>query len=155
VHHTSLADEYWAWVKNQDIEKTINFDGVLVDPCRIERPRDDPLIGPPRLTLSYPEADAPQSVRGNLPRLTAEVVKIEIIGDVGRTTVTAGRPAGLAYKVYLNGDADCAKVDPEHPEHERTFDSLAAGSTVYVVLANTRHDPGSRVPYTLEVKPTP
>lgn len=40
VYGTSLDSEYWAWVKNQAIEKTIDFGGLvrggLVGPCSIE-----------------------------------------------------------------------------------------------------------------------
>jgi hypothetical protein len=113
------------------------------------------VIGPSGSTLSFPGVEGPTSVMGTLPRLTAEIVKIQVIGDMGPTVVTAGQPEGLGYRVYVNGDAECAKVDDARPEYERTFPSLAAGSTLYVVLANTLHATGARVEYTLEVNPVP
>jgi NAD(P)-dependent dehydrogenase (short-subunit alcohol dehydrogenase family) len=35
-HDTTLAEEYWRWVKNQAIEKTIPFAEVTQDPCQIQ-----------------------------------------------------------------------------------------------------------------------
>jgi hypothetical protein len=152
VYQMSLGDEYWAWVKNQAMEKAIPLDGFLLNPCNVQRT----VIGTPQ-EFEYPvtNPDGPNSliVTETLSRLTARVVPIKIKEDVGRTTITAGRPDGLAYKVYLDGDPKCAEVDTEHPEYDRTFESLKAGSTIYVILANTQHEPGRRVGYTLEVKP--
>ena len=148
---SSLGSEYWAWVKNQAIEKTETFEGALTDPCHIVN--DDPVVGPVS-GLTYPSPEGPSSVGGTLGRLTAVVVKVEIKANVLRTTITAGRPDGLAYKVYVDGDADCAKIDDAHPEFERKFESLAAGTAIYVVLANVKHQAGERVAYQLEVKPT-
>jgi hypothetical protein len=79
------------------------------------------------------------------------------MADVDLTTITSVKPEGLgfAYKVYLEGDTNCAEVDHHHPEQERPFNQLAAGSTIYVVVANTDHQPGSRIGYEIEVKPAP
>ena len=35
-YRTLLGLEYWAWVKNQAIEKTFDYDGRLLNPCHIE-----------------------------------------------------------------------------------------------------------------------
>jgi hypothetical protein len=107
-------------VKNQAIEKTIDFDEKLTDPCRIVIPRDDPVIGPFDV-LAYPAADSPPEVNGTLSRLSAAVVRIIFLQDVGRTTITASGSEGLAYKVYLNGEDGCAAV----PDRDRTFESLS------------------------------
>jgi hypothetical protein len=168
VYHTSLASEYWAWVKNQAIEKTINFDGALLGPeCSIELPRDIPVVGKPRPqfsiptplsfpTLTFPGSEGPVAARGTLRRLTAKVVKVDIVRDVGRITVTAGPlEGGLDYKVYLDKEVGCAEV----PDGVRTFappagsvGALKAGSVVYIILANNRHEPGNRIRYRVEVK---
>ena len=161
VHSTSLGVEYWGWVKNQAIEKTFKIsDAMGENKCHIVAPDDDAVIGSVA-ELEYPPAPGPEgppasaSYTGSLSDLTAKVVRIKVTEAVGRTTITAGQPQGLAYKVYLNGDPDCAKLDGEHPENVRTFSSLAADSTVYVVLANIEHQRGSRIGYKLEVKPAP
>jgi len=126
----------------------------LQDECRIVVPREDPIVGNELPPLQYPgSTDSGGSVvKGTLPRLTAEVVRIIVNDDKGRTTVTAGPPeAGLAYKVYRDGEENCADIH----DNERTFEDgeLTVADIVYVVLANTQHDPGSRIEYTLEIKP--
>jgi hypothetical protein len=79
-------------------------------------------------------------------------VKITIVADVGPTLITADPvDPGLEYKVYLNNDAGCAGGT----ERARTFDSLAKDSVVYVLLANTRYQAGSRVQFTVSVGPPP
>jgi len=151
-HQTSLGAEYWCWVKNQAIEKTVDFDGALQDPCRIVTPRDDLVIGENVPVLGYPAVEGtPRTLMGTLPRLTAGVVRINLNTNVGRTTVTAGPPGGgLAYKVYLNGEQSCAGIADNEP---RTFERLTVDDTVYAILANIQHDRGSRIEYKLEVKP--
>jgi hypothetical protein len=158
VHGTTLGAEYWGWVKNQAIEKTFKiFDAMGADKCHI----NGAVIGSVS-ELDYPPAAGrdgpPASARstGNLPGLTAKVVRIKVMDEVGPTTITAIQPpAGLAYKVYLDGETDCDKINADHPEQVRDFPSLAKGSTVYVVLANVEHQVGSRIGYELEVKPAP
>jgi hypothetical protein len=149
---TTLGAEYWAWVKNQAIEKKIDFDDRLTDPCRIVVPRDDLVTGPVAV-LAYPAADSPREVKGTLPRLSATVVRIIFPQDVDRTTITVSGPEELAYKVYLNGEDDgqdgCAAV----ADRERTFESLSIVDVVYVLLANTRHEHDSRIEYTVQAMP--
>ena len=158
-----LGLEYWGWVKNQAIEKTFKIsDAMGEDKCHIVAPDDDAVIGSVA-ELEYPPAAGPEGppasaksiggvCRASLPRSSGS----RLWKHVGRTTITALKPpAGLAYKVYLDGDTDCAKINGDHPEQARTFTSLAAGSTVYVVLANIEHQRGSRIGYKLEVKPAP
>jgi hypothetical protein len=121
---TSLGAEYWAWVKNQAIERTIPYAGLPADKCKIEGPSDDPVIGPPRTTLSYPDVEMPVATSGGiLRRLTAEVVKVDITTTImKRTAVTAtaditDQPGGaLAFKVY-------ATVSPTASAHSRRASS--------------------------------
>jgi hypothetical protein len=148
-HQTTLGAEYWAWVKNQVIEKTINFDGN--DACDIVIPRDNAVIGPVSV-LAYPAPDAPPEINGTLPRLTAQLVRIVFTQDVGPVTITAGNSEGLAYKVYLNGESPCAEGIQDK---ERTFEKLSIVDIVYVVLANTQYQAGSRVEYDVQVTPAP
>jgi hypothetical protein len=146
---TSLGAEYWAWVKNQAIERTIDFDGN--DPCHIVIPRDNAVVGPVSV-LAYPAPDAPPEVKGTLPRLTAQFVRIVFPQDVGPVTITAGSSEGLAYKVYLNGESPCAEGIQDK---ERTFEKLSIVDVVYVLVANTQYQAGSRVEYDVQVTPAP
>ena len=153
LHQTSLADEYWGWVKNQAMERTIDLDATTPDGCDIDVARDLPVIGEFQV-LPYPHVEINRPLEGALPRLTAEVVMINIIADVGPTTITVGEPAeGLAYKIYRDGELGCESVDDNR---ERRFDALKADQDdIYVVLANTNREVGNWVGYTLQVMPTP
>jgi hypothetical protein len=147
VHASSLANEYFRWVKNQGIERTDDLDAALADPCNLELPRDSPVVGTPR-ELFYPAADSPPSV--TLQRLSAGMVRVTVTRDVGPTVVTAtSTDPDLKYKVYLNGDADCA----EGVDGERRFEALARDAVLVVVVANTSHTAGDRLQYTLSLAP--
>ena len=150
VHQTSLAKEYWSWVKNQAIEKTDSLDEALADPCNIVLPRDNAIIGTP-WPLVFPAADIPPSFTGTLARLTATTVKITVLADSsGKTDVTAiSADPGLAFKVYANGEPRCADV----ADGNRTFDSLKQDTVLFVVLANTNHRPGDRLGFTVTIRP--
>lgn len=151
VHQTTLGAEYWAWVRNQAFEKANLLDQALADPCRLEFPRDNLLIGTVPV-LAHGQGDLPPAVKGTLERLTAQVVRIVFARDLGPTIITAAEQAGLKYKVYLNGTKPCG---PEIEDGERQFEELSITDTVYVVLANTEHKAGSRIPYEVQVKPAP
>jgi hypothetical protein len=77
---------------------------------------------------------------------------INIIADVGPTTITIDEPAeGLVYKIYRDGELGCDGV----ADAERRFDELKGNEDdIYVVLANTNSQAGSWVGYRLQVKPT-
>ena len=81
-----------------------------------------------------------------------------------RTMVTAAasevtlQPEGhLDYKVYLNNEAECDKDKADRPGEsgERTLNALKKGDVIYVVLANTSYEPGSRVKYKVTMTPVP
>jgi hypothetical protein len=149
AHQSSLAQEYWAWVKNQAVEKTVDFDDALGDPCHLDFPRDTPLIGTVPV-LPHGNVEFPPEQKGTLSRLTAEVVRIIFVRDPGPITVTVEPQPGLEYKVYLNGESPCGS---EIPDGERTFQALSIADMVYVLLANTEHVAGSRIAYEVQVKP--
>ena len=93
VHGTTLATEYWAWVKNQAFEKSIDLAGALRTICVVESSSDHAVIGSV-IEVDYPsggpEGPAFPVILGSLPGLTAEVVRITMRDEVGRTMVTAG-----------------------------------------------------------------
>jgi hypothetical protein len=105
--------------------------------------------------LQYPPKDSPALFKGNVESLTGRLIKININvdQDVGPTviSVTADNPLGLAYKTYLNGDPECATPGTQHPEQDRTFASIAAGSVLYLLLANKEYDPKSNISYTVNI----
>ena len=148
VHGSSLANEYFKWVKNQGIERTDDLEAPeLADPCNLELPRDSPVVGTPR-ELFFPGADAPPSVTGTLQRLSAAMVRVTVVQDVGPTVVTAtSTDPDLRFKVYLDGDPACA----EGADGERSFESLARDAVVVVVVANTSHTAGDRLQYTVSL----
>jgi len=149
IQQTSLGAEYWAWVKNQAIEKTLDLH-VLTNPCRIVSDNDvDKTVIGQVSTLKYSgNLDEISSVFGNIKGLTAKVVQITFTKKLGPIKITAGEATGgLAYKVYLNGEELCAKL----PDNERTFLEVSENDTVYVILANTELD--GRSSYRVEVKP--
>ena len=76
--------------------------------------------------LAYPPTGGPEGPpasaksKGDLSGLTAKVVRIKVMDDVGPTTITALKPpAGLAYKVYRDGETDCDKINADHPSSRR------------------------------------
>ena len=152
-YQTLLGLEYWAWVKNQAMEKTFDYDAHLLNPCHIETN----LIGTPQ-PLVYPPRDAPSVVEGTLDRLTSAVVKIEFRGETGPIKVSADQVPNLRYKVYLDGEDTvvdgtpaCVSVAEDAPrEFAETPDQ-----PVYVLLSNVLHPPGSQVRYTVRVEPAP
>jgi FG-GAP repeat len=150
-HQTSLGAQYWGWVKNQAMEKSIDFAGKLTDPCHLETD----LIGTPRVLL-YPGMDGPTWVEGTLPRLTSEVVQIIFSsGEAGETTITAtvtaaamaGAVEGLAYKVYIEGEQSCAAL----ADGERLLENERLPLVVYVILSNTQYQPDSLITYRVSI----
>jgi hypothetical protein len=136
----SLGEEYWAWVKNQVMEKMVPLQSLpppgngLANPCQLE----PALLGRTETSpanISWPAAN---EAIVSLLHLEAKLVKIEVTETSGFVTVLAengGGPGGLAYKVYLKGEADCANPAVV-PEGSRTFSSLPKGALIYVVLAD-------------------
>ena len=144
----TLGEEYWGWVKNQVMEKTVTFDDALANPCQLEldligRGSDD---AGDEVDISWPDA---RSVHGGLERLQAEAVKIEFTEFARFVTIFAeggGGPDGLAYKVYLAGESGCSDPAVIPDSEPRTFPELQPGAVVYVVLASIEHDAGPLPP---------
>ena len=151
VHGSSLANEYFKWVKNQGIERTDDLEAPgLADPCNLELPRHGPVVGTPR-ERPYPGVEGPSvTVTGNLQRLSAEMVRVTVKRDEGPTVVTAtSTDPELKFKVYLDGDPACA----DGPDGERTFETLAKDAVVVILVANTSHAAGDRMQYTVSLAP--
>src|SRR5262249_31920510 len=102
-----LGGEYWSWVKNQVLEKTVDLDGALPNPCVLELA----LIGrspTDGADISWPASD---HVFGDLEGLQANLVKIHFTTAANNVTITAEGSGGenvLAYKVFRVRDANCA-----------------------------------------------
>jgi hypothetical protein len=123
-----LGNEYWAWAKDQFVEKDVTFDGVLNNPCVPERD----LIGKPQ-RLVHPQASA---IDGHFEwPLQTRWVAIKFRNAVNRVTIQADGDS-LAYKVYAASDAPgCRDMDDD----ERFFGNLPAGSELFVLLGNKSH----------------
>jgi len=149
-HGTSLGAEYWGWVKNQAMEKTIDFEGTLKNPGQIELE----LIGRPR-RLQYPPRDQLPAVEGTLLRLTSEVVQIDFsaeeLGETYTVTVAAaavsGAADGLIYKVYKEGETNFAAVE----DGVRIFDQEPTPFVAYVILSNLHYQPENSLGYRVSV----
>ncbi len=146
-----LGREYWAWVKNQAVEKTdVTLDGVLQDPCRLE----GGLVTTP-VQFTYPEDDQGY---GSLLGLQSELVKITFSDPENPEAPFDGvrvyaEGKDIKYKVYLAQDVDtdpllleqaCTEI-PDGDELGRSFESLPPNATVYVLVSQTSHDE-ERVP---------
>jgi hypothetical protein len=141
----SLGDEYWAWAKNQVIERTdVDFDGVLTGACTMST-----LAGYITAHTYVPPVDSP-TVNDVLVQFEAElmsrVVAVNIPAALQNATFTVQGDASISYKVYLQGDplvSDCRNCIDDGP---RTFAELAAGATVHVLIANKAYGNSGRVP---------
>ena len=119
------------------------FDGALTNPCVLEQA----LIGrspTDGADISWPASD---HVFGDLEGLQAKLVKIQFTTAVNNVTITAegGGENVLAYKVFRDGEANCA--DPvKFPDGKREFDAIAQGDLVYVLLADMQYDAQAPAP---------
>jgi hypothetical protein len=158
-HGTSLGEEYWGWVKNQAMEKTVPLrtadppGEALKSPCHIETA----VIGTPQ-ELAFPAPGAGNEVATSLrslPRLTAAAVKVTFPqGAPPVVTLSAeatGAGAGLKYKAYREGEDDCA--DPgKAPDGPRSFQGLTADDVIWVLVADTQHVYGQSFDYLVRVQ---
>ena len=139
---TTLGAEYWAWVKNQAIEKKIDFDGRLTDPCRIVVPRDDAVTGPVAV-LAYPAAHSPPEVKGTLPRLSATVVR----SSPPRMSIAPPSASAGPKKWRIRSTSMARTIALRSPTASARSSALSIVDVVYVLLANTQHERGSRLEY--------
>jgi hypothetical protein len=149
--YAPLGEEYWAWVKNQTIEKSVRFVGMR-RACRLE----PNLIGEPGqaiMTLEYSPTSTTVKVDFQRP-LESKLVKIKFregVAEAAKIMVenVEDSDVDLAYKVYLQKDTEgCQHVK----DGMRELLQLETGVTVFVLLANKAHEE-SKVPrsYTLKV----
>jgi len=140
----SLGEEYWSWVKNQVMEKTVPLESIpppgnsLASPCQLEYA----LLGKQETDAADISWPASKEAVVGLMHLQAKLVKIELTEPASFLTVSAenaGAAGGLSYKVYLKGEADCANPAVV-PENSRRFNSLPKGAVIYVVLANVESE---------------
>jgi hypothetical protein len=131
-----LAEEYWAWSKNQVYEKTdVTFAGALSPPCELG-------LGA-LLAARYVVNDG--SGANTLWSFIDEPLKstsvfVHFPAGAAKVTVGAAGDEGLRYEIYLRGEAGCWSRPSNVP---REFYDLPEGSSVFVLLANTRHEAGT------------
>ncbi len=168
---STLQIEYWNWVRNQVMEKEIDYDPdgpggdepPLQDPCNVQWN----VISPPgwvgekvKYEITYPQED---TIEFDLGYLTAELVEIRF-ENVDKTHVRVkaeakGVAPDPAFRVYTNqpGDVDdaaCRNI----ADGPRTFDVPPVAEQqpplkAYVLLANTRYEGSTPVSYTVTVEP--
>jgi hypothetical protein len=143
--YAPLGEEYWAWAKNQVIERTdVDFDGELTNPCTMST-----LVGNLIPHTYIPPVDSPSvnDVRVNfLEGLESRVIAVTIPTALENVSFTVAGDAAISYKVYLEADpvvSDCRNGIDDGP---RVFAALPAGSTVHVLIANKAYGNGGRVP---------
>jgi len=143
--YAPLGEEYWAWVKNQVIERTdVDFDGVLTNACTMSTlagtlirhtyvaPVDSPTVND--VFVQFQEG------------LESRVVAITIPTPLQNASFTVEGDAAISYKVYLQADplvSDCRGGIDDGP---RAFAELSAGATVHVLIANKAYGRDGLVP---------
>ena len=150
---------YWEWAKNQAIEKTIDFDKALQDPCSLEAgvvTHIDP--------WHFDHTKLPTHDVGMLEPLNSIVVGVIWDGsyEIAEGTVyptadpndTAALQA-LRYKFYRDGEQPCKDI----PDGRRLFDEAdgeISPDNFYWVLISNIH-PTKSYAYTVrfEVHPLP
>jgi hypothetical protein len=155
VYKSSLGAEYWSWLKNQAMEKVVEIAGGMGAKCTISSSGsvlEVPLGDVPQ--LQYGPDSPPSLFTASVQSLTGRLIKITVDPGVGPTVISVS-PLGLAYKTYVDGDPECATADDQHPEQDRTFASIAAGSVLYLLVANKEYDPKSNITYTVNIAPPP
>jgi hypothetical protein len=155
----TLEEEYWAWIKNQAIEKTdVTFssagtsrDDVLTNACKLQRRNPNLIVGELQTLPGFTfDAENDEFTETITEPLASRVVQIRFPKTENGITIQVAGDPGLAYKIYLRDDEeDCIPVPDNEP---RTFPELDAHSIVYVLVANTSYSSAS-VPlsYTITV----
>ncbi len=150
TQHEQFADLYWAWVKNQVIENTINTGGPG-ETCKLSEEALSP--GAP---VEFPASETffpfnTQSAYDTLPPLTAKVieinfankasalVQIEYQGCAGlqdplaKASCVAAAQQTLKSKIYVEGEASCQN---EPLQSFRFLSGLSPSNRYFVVVAN-------------------
>ena len=73
------------------------------------------------------------------------------IGQIWAEQKGAGE--GLKYKVYLEGEEECANQQKVPDNQARTFEQLTANDIVYVVVSNVQYQPNAFFEYVVRVEP--
>jgi hypothetical protein len=145
---------YWNWVRNQVMLE----DGILLndddlgDPCTYQWREEE---------LYWHEGDGQQTnAPGILEALTTHVIELQIAADQQavfvevRDAKTRDVSPFLRHKVYVDGEANCFEV----PDGDRGFskaewdDIVAAGSRVFIVVANVNHEAEQSYEVVVETK---
>lgn len=127
---------YWEWAKNQAMEKTFNFDGILGTPCQIE----NQVINTPEIfQFDFFNKISHDVVLGPLNSLAVEI-KWDFPYDLAAGIVFPYDPSqqpaageALEYKFYKNGEGGCQGI----PEGPRNYENVDPGEKYYVLISNT------------------
>ncbi len=147
---------YWEWVKNQVMEKDVDFGGVLQNPCNVEGQvvEEDEIF-------EHHYEDNPRHFTTVGP-LTTAVVRLTFSHSydfgVGWVSTDPLNPnpdalAALEYKFYKDGEAGCQARD-DSVMYEFTG-GIDAGEVYYVVISNTDYDGTYEYVISFELTPIP
>jgi hypothetical protein len=141
--YVPLGEEYWAWVKNQVIERTdVDFDGALTNACTMST-----LVGKLIPHTYVVPVDSPTVNDVDVrfyEGLESRVIAVTIPTALENMSFTVAGDAAISYKVYLQADplvSDCRDGIDDGP---RVFASLPAGATVHVLIANKAYGSAGR-----------
>jgi hypothetical protein len=150
---------YWDWAKNQAIEKTIDFDGALLNPCSLQAQVLTQLD-----EWHFDHTKPPRHDLGTLEPLNSVVVEVIWDGSYdiayGYAYPTAGTDdadaaQALRYKFYREGESGCKDI-PDGPRlFEKTDGEISPDNFYWVLISNI--DPSNSHEYTVafELSPIP
>jgi len=153
-------EAYWLWASNQVMEKSIDLDGALQNPCNYVPGVVEVL---PWFNHDWRDIKKREYIVHVEPLSTA-VVKMKMDGayDAGFVWIALNdlgqdpdATKALRYKIYVDGENNCAGI----PEGPRLFPQSDGGMTTaedyYVVISNIDDDAGYDYKIRLELTPIP
>jgi hypothetical protein len=149
---------YWEWAKNQVMEKQVNFDNALQNPCSVETQ----VVQQFEIFQHHWENNPFHNLIVN--PLTTAVVKLTFSHsyDAGFGWVFAPNPdqlpdaeQALGYKFYKDGESGCENILDGPREFPEEQGGISANAVYYVVVSNTDYDDAYDYVITFELAPVP
>jgi hypothetical protein len=149
---------YWEWAKNQVMEKQVNFDNALQNPCSVETQ----VVEQFEIFQHHWQNNAYHNLI--VTPLTTAVVKLTFSHsyDAGFGWVFAPNPSqlpdaeqSLGYKFYKDGESGCENIPDGPREFPEEQGGIDANAVYYVVISNTDYDDAYDYVITFELAPVP
>ena len=146
----SLADEYWAWAKNQAFEHTdVDFDGVLTNPCALG---SEAGIVNYHVYSAGAEANEDELFVGLNAGLLTKTTVVQFPSGLINAIIEVEAPPGIQYKIYLENDPSVADCRGGVSDGDRMFAELLPNASVVVLIANTAHSDAVPPPVKLTIR---